>query len=224
MMIKKIVLLLITLLIFNCTNKQDHYFIDASIDSSLNNKRAEIYRMDKRDKVIIDSAIVKNGKLTFKGKVDIIDAYVISIDSVKGHLPIILENTNFKIKLNKDSLNISKILGSKQNEITYIYKKQSKNLRKEFNKLNIRAKNPLVNRVEILKIQKSYDSLRKIATNFDIKFIKKHNDKAFSVFTLERLVFNRQISDDIAKELYDNLTLEMQNLKSSKAILEAINK
>ncbi|WP_299886179.1 DUF4369 domain-containing protein [uncultured Lacinutrix sp.] len=222
-MIKKIILLTLISFMFACQQEQDNFHIDATIDSNYNNKKVTIYRMEKRNKIVLDSAIVKDGKFTFDGKVDLIDAYALRVDSIRGMLPVIMENANMTIEIYADSIYASKITGSKENDITNIYKDKTKAYSRLNKKLIMRSKDSLTHRNEIIGIRASYDSLMQVVKGFNKEFIADYNDSAFSVFTLERMVYNKQISKEVALKLYEKLSDKMKNLRSAKETLKYIN-
>ncbi|QEC68976.1 AhpC/TSA family protein [Panacibacter ginsenosidivorans] len=62
----------------------------------------------------IDSAIVKSGKFTLKGKVKETDYYSLLVEGQPAYFPFILSNDKLKFKGNADSLRQASISGSKE--------------------------------------------------------------------------------------------------------------
>ena len=224
-MIKKIVFLSLIAFMFSCEEKRDSYEINASIDASADNKIAQIFRMDGQTRVVEDSTTVKEGKITFKGSVETPDIYFIVVNGVNGSLPIILENAKMDITMYKDSLSRSLIKGSKENEITKKYIKDSKFLSTANKELIMRSRIAQKNRdkeaIEAMKV--SYDSFIKVATDFDKTFIENNSDYAFSAMTLERLIQNKSTTTEEIETLYHALSKEVKQSRAAKKIEVFIN-
>lgn len=225
-MIKKIVLLSLIAILFSCEKKSDSFEINASIDKSLNNNKAELFKLVNQKKVVIDSTIVADDKISFQGTVDSPDIYYILIDGIKGGLPIILENTEMDITIYGDSINKSIIKGSKENDITKIYEKESRFLR-DYNdglrdKFLLAQKNK--DTIAMKGVRTSYDSLVKESYNFDKAFLKKHNNTAFAAITLERLTKGKAIEERETEALYGILSDDVKKTRAAKEALDFIKK
>lgn len=207
---------------FSCKKESEGYEINASIDKSLNNNKAELFKVENQKKVVIDSTMVADNKISFKGNVDSPDIYYISIDGIQGGLPIILENSEMDITIYGDSINKSIIKGSKENETTKIYERESQFLR-NFND-GLREKfltaQTTKDTVIMKAVRVSYDSLIKESYNFDKVFIKDHSNTAFAAITLERLTKGKAIDESETKALYDLLSEDVKKTRAAKEALD----
>lgn len=219
-MIKKITLLSLVLLGFSCGKQNTGYEINASIDSSLNDQIARIHSIYDVQNKVIDTALIKDGAFKFKGSVESPNGYYITIETLKGVIPIILENEEITIEVYKDSLQASKITGSKQNDYVLQYNTSNTELR-DFNiDLRERFKTAQMARDSevVAAVKQSYDSIMVEAVKKDKAFIKNNNDAIISGITLERLVKMNQIEEPEFNALYEGLS---ENVKKSEAVKNA---
>lgn len=219
-MIKKIVFLSLIVCLFSCKEEQNGYEINASVDSSANNQVAQLFRMDNSNRIIEDSTTVKDGKIVFKGNIESPDIHFITINSINGSLPIILENTKMNITIYKDSLPKSLIEGSKENDITKKYIKEAKFLSVLNKKLMERSKKAQQSGSPeaMAAIRTSYDSFIKVAIDFDKAFIKENGDYTFAAITLERIVRGNSSSTEEIEELYNSFSEKVKQSNPAKKV------
>ncbi len=79
------------------------YTINGKIEGDFNGK-VYLSAAEGFTPVKIDSAIVKNGKFTFKGGVKMPDLYFISLEDKKGQMLFFLENSKLNVTLPADSV------------------------------------------------------------------------------------------------------------------------
>src|SRR5690606_27849566 len=92
---------------------------------------------DERGRDIIkDTAIVFDEKFTFEGNIINPEMWFLSVNSVVGEIPIILENSNITIDLNKENIRESKISGSKSNNALNEYTTTLKDLSEKRREVN----------------------------------------------------------------------------------------
>ncbi|MFK7780965.1 redoxin domain-containing protein [Psychroserpens sp.] len=189
-------ILVLCLLVSSCkdeekqTIKRDGYYISATAPGVYNGIRAYLETTDERGrKIAMDTAIVMNETFVFEGKVDYPKMINLKINSVRGTIPLVIENEEIAITVNKDNLTSSKVEGSKTNTILNEFNAAEKELtalRFEINKekrsRQIKNANSKVSDLDakIVEINKQIE-------NLPYEFIKKHKDNAFSVIQLEKL-------------------------------------
>ena len=128
---KTILLLSIIALIYSCEKQEplapNTYEITVTAKGVHNGMRAYIKLFnDNRKEVIIDTAIVINEAFSFKGKVNNASMRVLTINSINGNVPFILEPGKINIEIYKDSIYSSKVGGSKNNEVYNLFKAEPK--------------------------------------------------------------------------------------------------
>ena len=121
---KKIVtIFLLGVLLYTCKTDgnseevlRDTYLVTAEAPGVYNGIRAYLQTTNERgQKINVDTAIVKNERFQFEGKVDTPQLWNLSINSVQGDLAIIVENKAINVKIDKDNLKTSTVSGTKAN-------------------------------------------------------------------------------------------------------------
>jgi len=224
-MIKKILFLSLITLAFSCKNEPNGYEINANVDTSANNQIAQLFRMENSNRIVEDSTTVKDGKIVFRGSIESPDIHFITINSINGSLPIILENTNMDITIYKDSIQKSLIKGSKENDVTKKYVTEAKFLSTINKKLMERSKKAQQsgNPEAMAAIRTSYDSFIKVAIDFDKTFIKNNGDYTFAAITLERIVRGNSTSKEEIENLYNSFSEKVKQSKAAKKVETYIN-
>lgn len=95
----------------------DGYLITGDAPGVYNGIRVYLQSADQRNrKVNRDTAIVMNEKFVFEGKVDVPKIYYLSVNSINGSTPFIIENDQFQVSLDKDSVDKTVISGPAAND------------------------------------------------------------------------------------------------------------
>lgn len=136
---KKIFLLLaLSLVLFSCS---DGFVINGTVKDIADGTTVKLERQQESlgFVVTIDTAVVNDGKFTFRGKTDEAAVYQIAIDSLRGKSPVIVENEEIDIEINKDNILLNKISGTYNNEQLTQYSAQIDKIQrkvKDFQKAN----------------------------------------------------------------------------------------
>ncbi len=190
---KKILLLLsIVTLSYSCDKTEslppNTYEINVSAKGVYNGIRAYIKNIDgKRNETILDTAIVMNEAFTFTGNANNPAIRVLTINGVKGLLPIVLEPGRILIEIDKDNLSNSRITGTSNNDDYNLYKanyfKRADTISKIKEKAQIaRNENNLTLFNELKEKSKS---LKIELNNYAFTFIKEHPNSDLSLLLLE---------------------------------------
>src|SRR5690606_36491754 len=157
--------------------KKDGYVISGTAKGVYDGVRAYLKTSDERGRdVYQDTAIVFNEKFTFKGKIDVPEMWYLSINSVPGKFPIIVENDNINIEVNKSSIHESKVSGTKANDALTEYDKLAAEItekRKAFNNKNrdvVRSDDSDAK----AKFSAESEKINKEMTNLPYNFISTH--------------------------------------------------
>ncbi|WP_281336263.1 DUF4369 domain-containing protein [Flavobacterium eburneipallidum] len=114
---KKIILLLsATVFLVSCS--KDKYVISGTVTGVEDGKTIILEAQDEAGMglVPIDTVKVKDGKFEIEGKALEPAFHMLQVEGLQGKVPFILENGDITIKINKDSLNKSKISGTYNND------------------------------------------------------------------------------------------------------------
>jgi len=69
--------------------------------------------------VPIDTVKIQNGKFEIKGKYTETGIYTLQLEKANGKIPVIIENAEIKVDIDKDSVQKSKISGTYSNDEFY---------------------------------------------------------------------------------------------------------
>lgn len=215
-MYKHILFLLVGLAIVSCKPEaKDSFTIKAVVDNSANGKLAKLMTLEGRNQVVKDSAIITDGKLSFQGKAESTELYFISVDGYRGNAPFILENTDYKIEMNLDSLYKSKVTGSKENDLFVDYQTFVSGLSDSYRESHkkyqeLRASNDSIDPNYMRNVS---DSLMEVNKAYDKKFIEDNKDMAIAALLLEQLYNNKRIDEAEAVRLYESFPENIKNTR-----------
>jgi peroxiredoxin len=191
---KKFVLILCVLsLLVSCEKKEPlapgTYKINVSAPGVLNGIRAYIKIIDeRRQEINIDTAMVVNEQFSFTGKVNSSAIRMLTVNGVNGVLAFVLEPGELDIELYKDSIQYSKVKGTKNNDAFNTYKKNYRALNDKF--LSVRDERDVArldpNGRELMEAKdKELREVGKKRTNYPHDFIDEHPDLDVSLLILE---------------------------------------
>ena len=221
---KNLCLLIFTcLLCFSCKEaepKLPHYTITGTAKGVYNGVRIHLKSSDDKEKdKIVSTRMVKNESFFIEGRVDMPTLYNISIDGIQGKLPIMVENSNINIDINKSKIEESKITGSKAQEDYdrfYIgFNKLDKEIFatvKEFRKY--RSQN---NKTKLDSLSNQMKIIDNKKTQYVIDFINNNEDNFFSLFLISKQLNNKKLDAKKYMDAFNNLSSE---IKSSKKGIE----
>lgn len=208
---KNILILLCTItLFFSCKNEtepiQTQYQINVNAKGVYNGIRSYIVSQGMRNRQInIDTAMVINEEYSFVGNTNSPSIKYLTVDGVRGKLPIILEPGVLNIELDKDNIENSILTESPNNTALKTYNEDYKKFIRQINQnrrqLSLAMRNDDSNK----------DSLRSILNaktqeikNYPFDYINKNPDLDFSLILLESLL---QSKPDLKKlkESFNNL-------------------
>lgn len=224
---KKILLLLSVVAVLISCNKagKNEYIVTGTIKGIENGKTVTLEVQDETGQLKpIDTVKIENGKFTFKGSAKEPAIHLIQVEKIEGKVPFILENGDIDMVINKDSINITKVTGTYNNDELTHYKEDGMKIQKKMMKFQ------QDNTVKMNEAQQKQDtvvmnSLRKEYGKFQEDFAKQSDayvnthPKAFiSVLIIEGM-FN-QMNPDIAKikKYYTALDKTLQETKPGKSI------
>lgn len=213
--------LLIIILVLSCSeNNPKGYNVEAKVSPDYNGKTATLVTLEKGKPNIIDSSVVAKGEFNFNGRINSPDMYYLAIDSIRGNLPFILENTDYTITIDTDSIFKSDIKGGEEHMALEKFKTVSKSIRDGNIKLGKEVRIAQMSRdtARLSILRKTYDSLNEENSKINKIFIKDYNDKLVSALILENLIAINQIDSIKAQELYTNFSDKVKNTRAGKSI------
>ena len=212
MKMKKLLSILIaTTLLLSCNNlekKGDTYVISGTADGVYNGIRVYLKTMDERGKETFkDTAVVLDGKFKFEGKVEVPEMWYLSVNSIEGYIPVMIENKIMEVNIIKDDISKSKITGSDSNEALSIYSEGVSSLTQKRFKLNSDYRMASQNKDSTHMDNYTQDiaNMNTEMANYPFEFLSEHNDNYFSLFLIETLLKNNTSDLNRLIESYNSL-------------------
>ena len=187
---RKLLFLTVTALaMISC--KQEGYKINGEIEGSTDQM---VYLQLVKDNELVkhDSTMMKNGKFTFKGSVDVPDMVAVEF-SLKGErILMFLENSVITIKGNTDNVMASSITGSKTHDILLDFNNQQEEKAKKLMEINFRyqsaAQDGLLTPALEEELRNEYMAENDKLTSFIKEFVKQNNQSVVAAYiTLNHL-------------------------------------
>lgn len=217
--------LIVILMLISCETEPKGYRISAEIDGVVDGRKVSLLALVDGKFSTIDSTELNKGKFMLQGNVKEMGIHVISVQGVSGRLPIILENKSYDVLMYKDSLQLSKVEGSKENNVAQKYMKALALFRKKHDALTTQLKQARQTNDTIFF--KLYNEKRQEIINekneFDRSFISNNNNSFYSLLVLNNLLDLKVVEISDAIEIYEGFPNELQNTSVGLKLKKRIN-
>jgi len=224
----KILLLLSFFSVLISCNKagENEYIVTGTIKGIDNGKSVTLEVQDDKTGQLkaVDTVKIENGKFVFKGSAKEPELYLVQVEKVDGKVPFILENGDIEMAINKDSVAITKVTGTYNNEELTSYKENGMKIQKKMIKFQ-QDNMAKMNEAQQKKDTVVMNSLRKEYSKFQEEFAKQSEDylnthpKAFISALIIEGMFNQMIPDVIKiKKYYTALDKSLKDTKHGKNI------
>jgi len=212
-----------SLIFFGCSNSNT-FTLNATTDHENDLKVLLIKIGDDNRPKAIDSTNVVEGKFSFSDSIAVPEMHYIVFDKQRENLPVILEPGEITVKIYKDSVKTSKILGTKSNLDFAKYMKETTDLYTELSKIQFEIRSANVERDSLVvdDLNNQFESMKNKLTDYELNFIKVNNDSYLSTLILQRMVMQQEIKIEKAEELYNSFTEIIKKTKSSIEIKKNI--
>lgn len=224
---KRFIIFLILSSFFSCkTEIKDHYEINVKAPGIHNGMRAYLKTANERGQMKNkDTAIVLDDTFSFKGIRNEPALEFLFIDGYPGYLPVIIENGEINITINKDSLETSSISGTTANVEYSKFVSKERFLNNNVIILTEQFKEATLNNSENkTELYKDIIGYRKELSNLKLDFIASHGNSYISAFLIKDMVSDKQMSiTDIETKFY-NLSKHVKASNFGKTLQESINK
>ncbi|MEH6537340.1 MAG: redoxin domain-containing protein [Psychroserpens sp.] len=206
---------------------RDTYLITGEAPGVYNGIRAYLQTTDERGrKVNKDTAIVVNERFTFEGKVDTPKLWFLSINSVKGNLPLIVENKAIALEIDQADIAKSKIKGTKANDELVAYNTELQIHGSKISELSTKI-GATEDKDEKSKLAYEATELRRESITLPEKFIKEHKNSLYSLVIIDNMLNKKDANINNISSLYDSLDASMKSTQFATKVkikLEGIKK
>jgi len=220
--------LLIAFLVASCNSdvKRDSYVINGNAKGIYNGIRVYLRVIDPNNRPMdIDTAVVMNEKFKFEGKVLGPEMCFLFVNSVNGNLPLIIENSEINIDIDKDNLSASKVYGTKTLETLNEYNAKMNVLldkRKDISiALRIAAQNN--DNEKTTALNKEFSELNTEITNSPINFIQNNSSNFYSLILMETMVRRKNVELNKITDMYNGLDEVLKTSSKGKEVAALID-
>jgi thiol-disulfide isomerase/thioredoxin len=220
-------ILTLVLLVTSCNSesKRDSYVINGQAKGIYNGIRVHLRTLDQNNRQIdIDTAVVINEKFTFKGSVPDPELVYLFINSVKGNLPIILENSDMTINIDKNNLADSKVSGTKTNEALHTFSKKINTINEKRRDLSmaLREAAQTNDRDKTTALNNDLASINLEMSNYPFEFISENRDNYYALILIETMLNNKNIELDKLIDTFNSLDGALKDSNKGKGVLAQI--
>ena len=219
-------LFLVTLLILfvSCQSTSGDYTINISADVE-DDHQIFLVNFDESNKPnVIDTLYVKDGLTSYSGVSKLPDYQSLWVDGIRGSVPVFVEPGEITVELYKDSIQASKVSGTKTNVAFKRYIDEINPLFKSFYDIQNEMRNAMVSR-DSLGYKDLEEQLNEMETKFNdyqIDYTKSNPDSYISALVLIQLVMNKAIENEAAYEIYNGFSKTIKKTKSAVKIYELV--
>ncbi|MBC7607121.1 MAG: AhpC/TSA family protein [Burkholderiales bacterium] len=225
---KKILLLLSAISILMSCNKagENKYIVTGTVKGIADGKSVTLEVQDETTGQLkpIDTVKIEKGKFTFKGSAKEPEMHLVQVEAVQGKIPFILENGDIDMVINKDSVTITKVTGTYNNDELTAYKENGMKVQKKMMKFQ-QANMTKMNEAQQKQDTVVMNGLRKEYSKFQDEFAKQSDDyvkshpKAFISALIIEGMFNQMAPDQTKiTKYYNELDKSVKDTKHGKAI------
>jgi len=225
---KKILVLASLLIVFaSCSKVKDGEFLITGTAKGIENGKSIILQKQNESGmgvIALDTVKVKDGKFEFKGKIDEPAIYSILLPEYNGGFPVIVENDEIKVEVNKDTISNSKISGTYNNDEFQHFRQTTMGIQKKmiaFQQKNMQAYNDAQQKkdtVAINKLMKQNSVFQNQMKDYFDKYPEAHTKSFISLLILGESFNNPGFNLEKTKKVFNSLDASLKNTKPGKKI------
>ncbi|WP_299537028.1 TlpA disulfide reductase family protein [Ulvibacterium sp.] len=226
-MMKKFLFAFITISAFMaCNQNPKGYVVEGSLRGDLEDGTKVFLRKqgENRQPVDVDTTTTLDGKFTFTGEAAIPEMHYIFLENAMGYSAIVLENGKISLSAHMDSLGLSKLEGTPQNEVFTDYLKKSKDISEKARSIqqDIQTATMSKDTASLVSLRDEMMELQDEYKNFELTYIREHPTALISALLIDRAMGSQSVSSEEIQELYDGLSPEIKETKVAKSVLERL--
>ncbi|CAM3546636.1 TlpA disulfide reductase family protein [Flavobacterium gelidilacus] len=226
---KKIALIVFAALsVMSC--KKEGYEISGIAKGVENGKKVFLETQSETGPATLDTAVVESEKFKFDGKLkEGVELAFVRIETLNGSVPMILENGDISVEFNKDTIQNSKIGGTKNNDIFQSYNNESQVIYKkmmkfqEANQQKMMAAQQAQDTATVNVLMKDFNKFQDDMNVQSKAFINKNPDAFISALLLENFLMRNYLTPEEVKAYYEKLDKSIVDTKSGKNIKKMLD-
>lgn len=227
---KIVVFLLLTTTLISCSNVgKEEFLLNGTIKGIPDGKLVILERLDDSlGPIKVDTAKVKEGKFTFKGKILEPSMHSLRVETVQSSSYIVIENGEIDIDIIKDSVFQNKMSGTYNNDQLFEFnkkgienEKKKKDFGKKYQATFLLAQNKK-DTVTMKDIRTKYENLEKSFKTEIEGYIKEHPKALISALLIGSLFNEFEPNMTKIETLYNGLDKSIKDSKAGKSIVKNI--
>ncbi|MEM9680213.1 MAG: TlpA disulfide reductase family protein [Bacteroidota bacterium] len=204
-------ILTLALMLASCQKKANRsdYVINGEAKDVYNGIRVYLKELDKNGRQIVkDTAIVVDEKFTFNGSVTEPGLHYLSVNGVPGTLPLMIENAEMSLSIDKKILANSALTGSDSHDLMTDFNAKIKDFRQNLQKVSNDYSDAKFVRdtANIATYSQQLKTMNEELLNYPIEFIKANSDSYVALNIFESQLRLRGAELDMLIETYDGLS------------------
>ena len=222
---RKLFLTTLTILFISCQSSSGDYIINISADVE-DDHQIFLVNFDEADQPnVIDTLLVKDGLTSYKGVAKIPDYQALWVNGIRGSVPIFVEPGEITVEIYKDSIQASKVSGTKTNVAFKRYIDEINPLFKSFYDIQNEMRNAMISRDSLgyKDLEEQLDEMKDKFNNFQINYTKSNPDSYISAMVLIQLITNKTIENEEAYEIYKGFSKTIKKTKSAIKINQLVS-
>jgi len=185
-----VVIVAFTLGFFACNNNTKTANNDFTINFNLKNAKQDLTLIMQQRRngswIKDDSTVLKNGKGSFSGHINLPEIYYFIIKGKQGYMPIWIDKGTINVETDIQHLRSPKITGSQAQDIFIAYKDSIKRFDRQQQTMgqdyNLARKSGDTTKMK--KIEESYNELQKGKTNYILNYGMHHNKEVVAAYII----------------------------------------
>lgn len=226
---KLLTVFLIAIAISSCKNeapKIDGYVIDGTAKEIYNGIRVILQTTNEQGRPVpIDTAIVVDEKFMFEGKLDNPEMLYISVNSVTGNLPLIIENSQITIDIDKNNIAKSKVTGSKSNDDYVKFIEGRTQAQLDVQSLSVKLDEAkFIKDTENIKFysDKLQDAVKN-NENYALTFVENHPNSYVSLFIIDAQTNLRDVDIEAYETAFNALNTSLKTSEYGANVTKKID-
>lgn len=226
---KLLTVFLIAIAISSCKNeapKIDGYVIDGTAKEIYNGIRVILQTTNEQGRPVpIDTAIVVDEKFMFEGKLDNPEMLYISVNSVTGNLPLIIENSQITIDIDKNNIAKSKVTGSESNDDYVKFIEGRTQAQLDVQSLSVKLDEAkFIKDTENIKFysDKLQDAVKN-NENYALTFVENHPNSYVSLFIIDAQTNLRDVDIEAYETAFNALNTSLKTSEYGANVTKKID-
>lgn len=210
----------LALLLTACQGSSNALRLKGTVDLNDGNAILHIIADLNNQPKVVDTLFVQSGAFNLDVEITEPSIHFLQIEGNQASFPFIAEKGTVNVELFKDSLGVSKAIGTTSNDDFMRYKDETRVYISSLNGIGNDLQQAMILKDSLLAqdLQEQYQDVRDQIKAYELDFISSSPNSFISILILERFVANKAISMTEAKEIFESFSDRIKATSSGKSI------